>query len=152
MRLITSTSTQHPTPQKTRTGNGTSAALTRSSLWSRNPSFPLSSSSIPVLQSQSTFDSRFIAYLLTDRRDATRHGTQRRVAAPSGPEDASVPSAHVQQLSLSDAIGTINTARKAYSASALPPTPPTPFKRWVPERAPDAPHDPNAYFPMILVK
>ncbi|KAF8274429.1 hypothetical protein EI94DRAFT_1768678 [Lactarius quietus] len=27
------------------------------------------------------------------------------------------------------------------------PTPPTPFKRWIPERAPDAPHDPNAYFP-----
>jgi len=35
---------------------------------------------------------------------------------------------------------------------SLPPTPPTPFKRWIPERAPDAPHDPNAYFPMILVK
>ncbi|KAF8482929.1 21 kDa subunit of NADH dehydrogenase [Russula ochroleuca] len=57
-----------------------------------------------------------------------------------------------QQLGLSEAIGAIGAARKAYSSSSLPPTPPTPFKRWVPERAPDAPHDPNAYFPMILVK
>ena len=92
------------------------------------------------------FDSRFDLTWLTVPPNLTR------VAAPSGPESASVPSVPAQNLSLSDAIGTINAARKAYSTSALPPTPPTPFKRWIPERAPDAPHDPNAYFPMILVK
>ncbi|KAH9083428.1 21 kDa subunit of NADH dehydrogenase [Lactarius deliciosus] len=82
-----------------------------------------------------------------------QHSGTPEVAAPPGSEGASVPSVPVQQqLSLSEAIGTINAARKAYSTSTLPPTPPTPFKRWVPERAPDAPHDPNAYFPMILVK
>ncbi|KAI0277422.1 21 kDa subunit of NADH dehydrogenase [Russula aff. rugulosa BPL654] len=67
------------------------------------------------------------------------------IAAPLGTDATS-------QLGLTEAIGAISTARKAYSASSLPPTPPTPFKRWIPERAPDAPHDPNAYFPMILVK
>ncbi|KAI9509406.1 21 kDa subunit of NADH dehydrogenase [Russula earlei] len=72
--------------------------------------------------------------------------------APHGPDAASVPAKPPQRLDLSEAIGAIGAARKAYSASSLPPTPPTPFKRWVPERAPDAPHDPNSYFPMILVK
>jgi len=76
----------------------------------------------------------------------------RRLAAPQGSEASSVPATPSQLVDLSEAIGTISAARQAYSASSLPPTPPTPFKRWVPERAPDAPHDPNAYFPMLLVK
>ena len=63
-----------------------------------------------------------------------------------------MPATPPQQLDLSEAIGTISAARKVYGTSALPPTPPTPYKRWIPERAPDAPHDPNSYFPMILVK
>lgn len=81
------------------------------------------------------------------------------IAPPLGTDATSVtatatspPPPSQQQLSLTEAIGAISTARKAYSTSSLPPTPPTPFKRWIPERAPDAPHDPNAYFPMILVK
>jgi hypothetical protein len=74
-----------------------------------------------------------------------------RLAAPPDPTSA-VTATPPQQLDLPEAIGAISAARKAYSTSLLPPTPPTPFKRWVPERAPDAPHDPNAYFPMILVK
>ncbi|KAI0266760.1 21 kDa subunit of NADH dehydrogenase [Gloeopeniophorella convolvens] len=81
-----------------------------------------------------------------------QHSAPPELSAPQGAEATSVPATPTPQLSLTEAIGTINAARKAYSASALPPTPPTPFKRWVPERAPDAPHDPNAYFPMILVK
>ncbi|KAI0305689.1 NADH dehydrogenase 21 kDa subunit [Multifurca ochricompacta] len=84
-----------------------------------------------------------------------QHSNTPELAVPPGPEVTSVPSvsaASAQQLGLSEAVSTINAARKAYSTSVLPPTPPTPFKRWVPERAPDAPHDPNAYFPMILVK
>ena len=77
-----------------------------------------------------------------------------RIAAPLGTDATSVTAQQQQQqqLNLTEAIGAISTARKTYSASSLPPTPPTPFKRWIPERAPDAPHDPNAYFPMILVK
>ena len=50
------------------------------------------------------------------------------VAAPSGPEGASVPLVPAWQFSLSDMIGTINTAHKVYSTSALLPTPQTPFK------------------------
>lgn len=73
--------------------------------------------------------------------------------APPPDTTSSVAAAPPQLLlDLPEAIGAISAARQAYSTSALPPTPPTPFKRWVPERAPDAPHDPNAYFPMILVK
>ncbi|KAN0107200.1 hypothetical protein V8E52_010402 [Russula decolorans] len=80
------------------------------------------------------------------------------IAAPLGTDATSVTATsppsqqQQQQLGLTEAIGAISTARKAYSTSSLPPTPPTPFKRWVPERAPDAPHDPNEYFPMIMVK
>jgi len=83
-------------------------------------------------------------------------GAAPELAAPQGPDASAVPATPTptpsQFVDLSEAIGTISAARKAYSASSLPPTPPTPFKRWVPERAPDAPHDPNAYFPMLLVK
>jgi len=79
-------------------------------------------------------------------------GTPELLVAPSGPEATSVPATTTPRLGLSEAISTIGAARKAYATSALPPTPPTPFKRWVPQHAPDAPHDPNAYFPMILVK
>ncbi|KAH9978653.1 NADH dehydrogenase [Lactifluus volemus] len=72
------------------------------------------------------------------------------LAAPLGSESTSVPATtRVPQPGLSEAISAINAARKEYTTSALPPTPPTPFKRWVPERAPDAPHDPNSYFPMV---
>jgi len=76
----------------------------------------------------------------------------RRLAAPPSSDATSVPATPPQQLDLTEAVGVISAARKGYSGSSLPPTPPTPFKRWIPERAPDAPHDPNAYFPMILVK
>ncbi|KAH9992577.1 NADH dehydrogenase 21 kDa subunit [Russula vinacea] len=70
-----------------------------------------------------------------------------QLAAPPDPTSSVIAATPSQQLGLSEAIGAIGAARKAYSTSSLPPTPPTPFKRWVPERAPDAPHDPNAYFP-----
>src|SRR6266850_3821265 len=76
----------------------------------------------------------------------------RRLTAPPSSDATPVPATPPQQLDLSKAIGAINAARKAYSTSSLPPTPPTPYKRWIPERAPDAPHDPHSYFPMILVK
>ncbi|EIM81167.1 NADH dehydrogenase subunit [Stereum hirsutum FP-91666 SS1] len=66
--------------------------------------------------------------------------------------DASVPATAPKPVELTEAIATISSAAKAYSASKLPPSLPTPNKRWIPELAPDAPHDPNAYFPMILVK
>lgn len=41
---------------------------------------------------------------------------------------------------------------KVFSESNLPPAITTPYKKWRPQRAEDAPHDPHAYFPMILVK
>ncbi|KAF8502169.1 21 kDa subunit of NADH dehydrogenase [Russula emetica] len=92
-----------------------------------------------------------LSTLLIQHSGAAAH----KIAAPLGTDVTSITATSPpsqQQLGLTEAIGAISAARKAYSTSSLPPTPPTPFKRWIPERAPDAPHDPNAYFPMILVK
>ncbi|KAI1794180.1 21 kDa subunit of NADH dehydrogenase [Ganoderma leucocontextum] len=81
---------------------------------------------------------------------------QEVIAAPGGGQKAEASSVPAEQqqsgVDLTQAIATIASARKAYSESKLPPSPPTPFKRWRPQRVEDAPHDPHAYFPMILVK
>ena len=78
------------------------------------------------------------------------------VAAPAEEvkeaDKASVPAAVKEPLDLTAAISSINSAKKVFSESKLPPSLPTSHKRWVPEQAPDAPHDPNAYFPMLLYK
>jgi hypothetical protein len=58
----------------------------------------------------------------------------------------------VTDLDLAGAIATITSVTQVYSETKLPPKVTTPFKKWRPERAPDAPHDPNAYFPMLLYK
>lgn len=84
-----------------------------------------------------------------------RHLMPSSISAPpdsKGEDSSPVPVAPREVLELSAAISTITSAQKVYTESKLPPTPPTPFKRWVPELAPDAPHDPNAYFPMVLYK
>ena len=74
------------------------------------------------------------------------------IAAPDAGEKSDVPAEQQSSVDLTQAIATIASARKAYSESKLPPTPPNAYRRWRPERTEDAPHDPNAYFPMILVK
>jgi len=76
---------------------------------------------------------------------------QSSVEAPADGSNA-VPAEKAPIVDLTAAIATITSAKKAYSESKLPPAPPSSFKRWRPERAPDAPHDPHAYFPMTLVK
>ncbi|KAI0081897.1 NADH dehydrogenase 21 kDa subunit [Panus rudis PR-1116 ss-1] len=84
-----------------------------------------------------------------------QHSQAPAVAAPGEGEKgdkASVPATETKSVDLTEAIATITTARKAYSESNLPPVLPTANKRWQPERAPDAPHDPTVYFPMLLVK
>ncbi|CCM05703.1 uncharacterized protein FIBRA_07935 [Fibroporia radiculosa] len=82
-----------------------------------------------------------------------QHSQAQAVAAPTKEGDeASVPTATAEPMDLTAAIATITSASKAYSASKLPPTPPIPHARWVPERAEDAPHDPSAYFPMLMYK
>ncbi|TFY78480.1 hypothetical protein EWM64_g5531 [Hericium alpestre] len=86
-----------------------------------------------------------------------QHNIPQAVAAPSegkaeGAEPSSVAATAKPAADLTEAIAAITAAREAYSESRLPPTISTSFKRWKPERAPDAPHDPNAYFPMVLVK
>ena len=86
-------------------------------------------------------------HILIDPRDS--------IAAPGEgqkTESSSVPAEQKAGVDLTEAIATIASARKAYSESKLPPTPPIPFKKWRPQRVEDAPHDPHAYFPMILVK
>ncbi|CAL1707080.1 unnamed protein product [Somion occarium] len=80
------------------------------------------------------------------------HAEAPAVAPPAEGDKAGVPAPKKEAVDLTAAIATISSARKAYSESNLPPKVPTPFKRWIPERAPDAPHDPTAYWPMLLVK
>ncbi|KZP34486.1 NUZM, NADH-ubiquinone oxidoreductase 21.3 kDa subunit [Athelia psychrophila] len=67
---------------------------------------------------------------------------------PSPPVAAALPEA----VELTTAISEITGANKVYSSSKLPPRIPSPFKRWTPDLAEDAPHDPNAYFPMLMYK
>lgn len=67
--------------------------------------------------------------------------------------ESSIPATTTtQSLELVDAIAKIAATRPIFSEDSLPPTLPTPYKRWNAQRAPDAPHDPNAYFPMHLYK
>ncbi|KAI0355638.1 21 kDa subunit of NADH dehydrogenase [Trametes cingulata] len=84
------------------------------------------------------------------------HAKADSIAAPGEGQKAEASSVPAEQqqgsLDLTQAIATITSARKAYSESKLPPAPPIPFKRWRPQLAEDAPHDPHAYFPMLLVK
>ncbi|KAF8993670.1 NUZM, NADH-ubiquinone oxidoreductase 21.3 kDa subunit [Cyathus striatus] len=74
------------------------------------------------------------------------HSGAQAVSAPQGASD--VPAA-TKSVDLSEAIATITTSRKVYSESRLPPILPTSYKRWIPERAPDAPHTPYSYWPML---
>jgi hypothetical protein len=67
-------------------------------------------------------------------------------------EELGVLAAVPGPVELTEAIASITTAQKVYSESKLPPTLPVPHKRWVPEPAPDVPHDQHAYFPMSMYK
>ena len=73
----------------------------------------------------------------------------RSLSAPNS--DASVPVPR-EPLELSAAIATITSKQKLYNESVPPPIITSAFKRWTPELAPDAPHDPDSYFPMHLYK
>jgi len=77
------------------------------------------------------------------------------ISAPSGDNGADkpfVPTAPREALDLTAAITKVTSERKVYSESKLPPVVPIPFKRWQATLAEEAPHDPNAYFPMLLYK
>ncbi|KAI0630199.1 NADH dehydrogenase 21 kDa subunit [Trametes polyzona] len=83
------------------------------------------------------------------------HAKAEAISAPGEgqkTETSSVPAEQQGSLDLTQAIATVTSARKAYSESKLPPTPPIAYKKWRPQRTEDAPHDPDAYFPMLLVK
>lgn len=92
------------------------------------------------------------AYVLPYVFIAISYFVQFSVAAPAEGDQAAVPAAPKEPVDLTAAIATVASAAKAYSEANLPPTLPTAYKRWVPETAPDAPHDPDSYFPMKLVK
>ncbi|KAJ6586914.1 NUZM, NADH-ubiquinone oxidoreductase 21.3 kDa subunit [Mycena vulgaris] len=79
------------------------------------------------------------------------HSTARSVAAPTE-DKKDVPADAPKLLDLSVAISSITQNQKVYSMAKLPPTLPTSRKRWVPQLAPNAPHDPHGYFPMLLYK
>ncbi|PSS37811.1 hypothetical protein PHLCEN_2v279 [Hermanssonia centrifuga] len=83
------------------------------------------------------------------------HEARQAVAAPPTEgehEHKDVVAAPKESVDLTAAIATIGQAARAYSESKLPPKLPTSFQRWKPQRVEDAPHDPDSYFPMILVK
>ncbi|KAJ7178531.1 NUZM, NADH-ubiquinone oxidoreductase 21.3 kDa subunit [Mycena crocata] len=79
------------------------------------------------------------------------HSTAQSVAAPTE-DKKDVPAGAPQPVDLSVAISSITQNRKVYTAANLPPTLPTAGKRWIPQLAPDAPHAPHSYFPMLLYK
>ncbi|KAJ7497287.1 NUZM, NADH-ubiquinone oxidoreductase 21.3 kDa subunit [Mycena latifolia] len=79
------------------------------------------------------------------------HSTPQSVAAPTE-DKQDVPAEAPKPVDLSVAISSVTERQKVYTMAKLPPTLPTPRKRWVPQLAPDAPHDPHGYFPMLLYK
>ncbi|KZT10624.1 NADH dehydrogenase 21 kDa subunit [Laetiporus sulphureus 93-53] len=84
-----------------------------------------------------------------------QHSQAPAVAAPAEGEAAdgsSVPATAPEPIELTAAIAKVSSAGKLFSESKLPPTLPVSSKRWIPERVDDAPHDPSAYFPMLLYK
>ncbi|KAG1751514.1 NUZM, NADH-ubiquinone oxidoreductase 21.3 kDa subunit [Suillus paluster] len=84
-----------------------------------------------------------------------QHSEAKAIPAPSEAkegEKSDVPAKTLEIMDLASAIATITSVHKVYDQSKLPPKVPTPFKKWRAELAPDAPHDPNAYFPMLLYK
>ncbi|KAH7923727.1 NUZM, NADH-ubiquinone oxidoreductase 21.3 kDa subunit [Leucogyrophana mollusca] len=84
-----------------------------------------------------------------------QHSEAKAIPAPSEGkegEQSSLPAKAAEIMDLAGAIATITSTQKVYDQARLPPKVPTPFKKWRAERAPDAPHDPNAYFPMLLYK
>ena len=85
--------------------------------------------------------------------ECLNHG-YRSVAAPpaEGEHEHKDVVQSKEPMDLTSAIATITTAGKVFSQSKLPPSMAVSYKRWRPERADDAPHAPDSYFPMILVK
>jgi len=84
-----------------------------------------------------------------------QHSQAQSIAAPAEGQESdksSVPATAKEPMELTAAIATVTSAAKAFSESKLPPALPSPNKRWIPERTADAPHDPSAYFPMLLYK
>ncbi|KIM69335.1 hypothetical protein SCLCIDRAFT_1208732 [Scleroderma citrinum Foug A] len=84
-----------------------------------------------------------------------QHSEANAVAAPSeseGNDKGAVPTKKQEVTDLAHAITAITAETRVYDESKLPPRIPTAFRRWIPERAPDAPHDPDSYFPMVLYK
>ncbi|KIP11616.1 hypothetical protein PHLGIDRAFT_27843 [Phlebiopsis gigantea 11061_1 CR5-6] len=82
------------------------------------------------------------------------HEAKKAVAAPvaEGEEGTKEVAKAPAPVDLTAAISTIAQEGKVFSESKLPPSYPTSFKRWKAEQVEDAPHDPNSYFPMLLVK
>ncbi|KAJ7783171.1 NUZM, NADH-ubiquinone oxidoreductase 21.3 kDa subunit [Mycena metata] len=79
------------------------------------------------------------------------HSKPQAVAAPTE-DKKDVPAEAPQPVDLSVAISSIAATRKLYTTASLPPTLPVSRKPWVPQLAPDAPHDPHGYFPMLMYK
>jgi len=85
----------------------------------------------------SVVDQSELAQLLLASPDIPADAKQTAIATAEGEAD------------LVKAIAVVSESKKAFTATNLPPKPPTLFK-WQPKQSPATPHDPLAYFPMDL--
>ncbi|KAF8586706.1 21 kDa subunit of NADH dehydrogenase [Ramaria rubella] len=73
-------------------------------------------------------------------------------SAADASEPTSVATAPTSK-DLTQALEILSAAGKsAFTDASHIPTPVSSYKKWIPEYTEDAPHDPNSYFPMSLVK
>ncbi|KIY64155.1 NADH dehydrogenase 21 kDa subunit [Cylindrobasidium torrendii FP15055 ss-10] len=78
------------------------------------------------------------------------HSKPQQVAAPT--EGQEVVAEKQEELDLSAAIATVTSKNQIYSSEQLPPTLPTAYPKWVPQRAAEAPHPEFTYWPMAMYK
>lgn len=90
--------------------------------------------------------------VIFSRRDSSSTFSVTAPSESEGNDKGAVPTEKQEFTDLANAITAITAERRVYDESKLPPRIPTAFRRWIPERAPDAPHDPDSYFPMVLYK
>ncbi|TRM69792.1 hypothetical protein BD626DRAFT_475300 [Schizophyllum amplum] len=82
------------------------------------------------------------------------HSSAQQIAAPTDkdPNAKMIVAAPQEAKELTESISSVAAKGKLFSASKLPPSMKTPFKKWAPAPGDDVGADPHAYFPMYLVK
>jgi hypothetical protein len=139
---------QHLTLLRIHTGSVTSDESILNFLWSLSRTFPRSFYNLRKTKRTSASTYSVQAQYSTCSCSCSSTPTP---AGDTGPGQSSVL-AIAKPLDLAAAVISVTSRRKVYSVSKLPPVIPIPFKRWRATLAEEAPHDHNAYFPMLLYK